>query len=90
MDEGELPTEAVLRATQVGDTLRMMIDKASLRAEVRDRVSPVLQSTPDSAGVPTVEGFVKDAGGEWDLDSVTGAKGATVVEIVVRRIAATI
>jgi hypothetical protein len=89
MDEGELPTEAVLRATQVGDTLRMMIDKASLRAEVRDRVSPVLQSTPDSAGVP-IEGFVKDAGGEWDLDSVTGAKGATVVEIVVRRIAATI
>jgi hypothetical protein len=90
MDKGELPIDEVLRATQVGDTLRMTIDKAGLRAEVRDRVSPVLQSAPDPAGAPTLEGFVKDAGGEWDLDSVMGAKAATTVEIVVRRIAADI
>lgn len=90
MDEVELPSDEVLRATQVGDTHRMKIDKTNLRAEVRDRVAPVLKEAPNAAGPQALEGFVKDAGGEWDLESVTGAKGATIVEIVVRRIAANI
>jgi hypothetical protein len=90
MDEGQLPTEQMLRATQVGDTLRMMIEKASVRAEVRDRVSPVLPEGTAPGGNAAIEGFVKDASGEWDLDSMTGAKAAVVVEIIVRRIASNI
>jgi hypothetical protein len=87
MDEGEQRIDEVLRATQVGDTLQMKIVKAGLRAEARDRVSPVMQAASDPNAPPVLEGFVKDASGEWDLDSVKGAKDAVVVEIVVRRIA---
>jgi hypothetical protein len=90
MFDGELPKEEVLRTTQVGDTLRMTIDRSRLHAEVRDRVAPVLQAIHDGAVAPTLEGFVKDAAGEWDLESVIGAKASPTVEIVVRRIAASI
>jgi len=90
MDEGGQRIDEVLRATQVGDTLQMTIQKAGLRAEARDRVSPVMQAAADPAGPPILEGFVKDASGEWDLDSVKGAKDAVVVEIVVRRIASSV
>jgi len=87
MDEGEQRIDEVLRATQVGDTLQMTVEKAGLRAEARDRVSPVLLDASGPNGSPTLEGFVKDASGEWDLESVKGPKDAVVVEIVVRRIA---
>lgn len=90
MVEVQLPTDAELRAMEVGDTLRMMIEKASIRAEVRDRVSPVLQEAPAAGSTPRVEGFVKDAGGEWDLEGMTGAKAAVIVEVVVRRVASSI
>jgi hypothetical protein len=90
MDDRGQRIDELLHATQVGDTLRMRIQKAALSAEVRDRVSPILKPPPDGDGVPTLEGFAKDAAGEWDLDSVTGAKASPIVEIVVRRIASNI
>jgi hypothetical protein len=79
-----------LRATQVGDTIRMRIEKSAVSAEVRDRISPVLKPSPDEDGAPTLEGFTKDAAGEWDLDSVTGAKDSPIVEIIVRRVASSL
>jgi hypothetical protein len=90
MDEGEQRIDEVLRATQVGDTLQMTVAKAGMRAEARDRVAPVLQAVADPNGSPKLEGFVKDASGEWDLESVKGPKDAVVVEIVVRRIASSL
>jgi hypothetical protein len=90
MNTSEQRIDELLRATEVGDTLRMRIEKASLSAEVRDRVSPVLKPGEGADTGPVLEGFAKDAAGEWDLDSVTGAKDSPIVEIVVRRIASSI
>ena len=79
--------EAVLRSTEVGDTVRIRIEKASLAAEVRDRVSPILDPPPVPDGRPVFRGFRKDPGGMWDLESATSARDGSVVEVVVRRAA---
>ena len=81
-DIGEL-----LRTIEVGDTIQMRMPKDQLNAQVRDRVSPILEPPSTPNGRTTFRGFVKDAGGMWDLESVTGAPGSTTIEVVVRRAA---
>jgi hypothetical protein len=82
--------EERLRVIEVGDIIRMRIQKEQLEAEVRDRVSPILEPPTTPKGRATFRGFRKDAGGMWDLESVTGAPGSTTIEIVVRRAASDI
>jgi hypothetical protein len=77
----------LFRATEVGDTLRMRIVKDQLHAEARDRVSPILEPPTAPHGHPLFRGFRKDAGGTWDLESVTSARGSSIVEIIIRRAA---
>ena len=79
--------EERFRVLEVGDTIRMQMQKNQLNAEVRDRVSPILEPATAPNGRTTFRGFVKDAGGMWDLESITGAPGSTTIEIVVRRAA---
>jgi hypothetical protein len=42
--------EELFRVPEVGDTIRMQIQKDQLNAEVRDRVSPILEP-PATPGV---------------------------------------
>jgi hypothetical protein len=81
-DIGEL-----FRATEVGDTICMQMVKDQLHAEARDRVSPILEPPTAPNGRPIFRGFRKDAGGMWDLESVTSARGSSLVEIIIRRAA---
>jgi hypothetical protein len=75
----------LLRATEVGDTVRMRLEKSRLNAEVRDRISPIIDLSADPTGHTTFQGFTKDATGLWDLESVTHARGSSVVEVIIRR-----
>ena len=77
----------IFRSTAVGDTVCIRIEKDSLDADVRDRVSPILDPSPEPNGRPTFRGFRKDPGGMWDLESATSARGSSVVEVIVRRAA---
>jgi hypothetical protein len=90
MDESCDNFEERFRVTEVGDTLRMRIDKSMLRADVRDRVSPVLTQPAKQGDRLAFQGFTKDANGMWDLESVTGAKDSNIVEVIVRRAASDI
>jgi hypothetical protein len=87
MEPNDEDIEALLATTQVGDTIRVLLPKVQVLAVARDRVSPVLErpSTPDGPGL--VRGFIKDPAGMWDLERITGAKDATVVEVLLRRAA---
>jgi hypothetical protein len=82
----EDPVE-LFRVLEVGDTIRMRIQKNQLEAELRDRVSPILEPSTTPQGSATFGGFKKDPGGMWDLESITGAPGSTTIEVVVRRAA---
>src|SRR3954451_22300459 len=66
--------EEQLRALEVGDTLRMRLQKDQVDAEVRDRVSPILEPPTTPKDRTAFRGFRKDAGGMWDLESVTGGR----------------
>ena len=79
--------EALFRTIEVGDTLRLRMPKDRLKAEVRDRVSPILESPAAPGGRTTFRGFRKDAGGMWDLESVTSARDGSIIEIIIRRAA---
>ena len=79
--------EELFRTLEVGDTIRMRMQKDQLDAVVRDRVSPILEPPSAANGHPTFRGFTKDVGGLWDLESVTGAPGSAIIEVVVRRAA---
>ena len=87
MGESDESIEARIRAAQVGDTVRIRIDKSQLSAEVRDRVSPVMEPSADSPGRATFRGITKDAAGLWDLDQATSARNGSIVEVVIRRAA---
>ena len=82
----EDPAE-LFRALEVGDTIRMRMQKDQLKAEVPNRVSPIWEPSATPGGHTTFRGFTKDAAGMWDLESITGAPGNTIVEVVVRRAA---
>ena len=69
-DVGEL-----LRTSEVGDTVRIRLQKDQLNAVARDRVSPILEPPAVPNGRATFRGFTKDAGGLWDVESITGAPG---------------
>ena len=79
--------EELFRTLEVGDTIRLQIQKDQLNAEVRDRVSPILEPPTTPNGRSIFRGFTKDASGMWDLESITGARGSTTIEVVVRRAA---
>ena len=90
MDQDAESIEELLRATEVGGTVLMRIDKSRLNAEVHDRVSPIVNPSPDPGGRVILEGFAKDALGMWDLERVIRARGSDLVEIVIRRAASDI
>jgi hypothetical protein len=79
--------EAQIRAAQVGDTVRIRMEKGQLSAEVRDRVTPITESSAGAAGEIIFKGIAKDTAGLWDLEQVTSAKDGSVVEVVIRRAA---
>ena len=79
--------ESLIRAAQFGDTVRIRMYKEQLGAEVRDRVSPIMEPLPASDVRTTFRGIAKDAAGLWDLEQATGAKGSDIVEVVIRRVA---
>jgi hypothetical protein len=87
MNERAPDPEGLFRSTGVGDTIHMRISKDQLNAEVRDRVSPILEPDAESGGSPTFRGFKKDPAGMWDLESVTSARGGSIVEVIIRRAA---
>ena len=87
MNESANNLEGLFRSTGVGDTIRMRILKDQLEAEVRDRVSPILEPNAESGGPPTFRGFRKDPRGLWDLESATSARDSSIVEVIVRRAA---
>jgi hypothetical protein len=72
---------------QVGDTVRIRIEKRLVNADVRDRISPIMEGSAGQDGGPTFGGIAKDSTGLWDLEQVTGAKDASIVEVVIRRAA---
>jgi len=90
LDQGAESIEELLRAAEVGSTIQLRIDKGRLNAEVHDRVSPIVDPSPDPGGRVILEGFTKDARGMWDLERVTRARGSDLVEIVIRRAASDI
>ena len=90
MDQHVDNLDEVFRSTEVGDTVCIRIEKHLLAAEVRDRVSPVLDPPPEPNGRPTFRGFRKDPGGMWDLERATSARDGSFVEVVVRRAASDI
>jgi len=87
MTESTHDLEGLLRSTGVGDTIRLRISKDQLEAEVRDRVSPILEPNAETGGPPTFRGFRKDPAGMWDLESATSARDGSIVEVLVRRAA---
>jgi hypothetical protein len=87
MTESVHDPEALFRATAVGDTIRMRISKDQLEAEVRDRVSPILEPNVAGGDPPVFRGFRKDPAGMWDLESATSARDGSIVEVIVRRAA---
>jgi hypothetical protein len=87
MGENAGDIEAIFHATEVGGTVRMRIEKSQLNAEVTNRVSPIMNQPTDSTSRATLLGVTKDASGMWDLESVTGARDSSTVEIVLRRAA---
>ena len=87
MPESDESVEALIRAAQVGDTVRIRMDKGQLSAEVRDRVSPIMEPSAASDGRTVFRGIAKDAAGLWDLEQATGAKGSGTIEVVIRRAA---
>lgn len=87
MDGQDERLAGLLEKMQVGDTIRIRMEKGKVGAEVRDRVSLVMTSPTDSSNGATLEGFTKDAGGMWDLESLTGAKDNPIVEVILRRAA---
>ena len=87
MDGQDERLVGLLQKMQVGDTIRIRMDKGKVGAEVRDRVSLVMTSPDGPSGAATLEGFTKDAGGMWDLESLTGAKDNPIVEVILRRAA---
>jgi len=87
MDQPIDNIDEIFRSTKVGDTVCIRIEKALLAAEVRDRVSPILDPPLLPNGRPSFRGFRKDPGGMWDLESATSARDGSVVEIILRRAA---
>jgi hypothetical protein len=87
MTESVYDPEGLFRATAVGDTIRMRIPKDQLEAEVRDRVSPILEPNAVPGDPPIFRGFRKDPAGMWDLESATSARNGSIVEVIVRRVA---
>jgi len=87
MDEQDERVAGLLRTAQVGDTIRIRIEKSKIGAEVRDRVSPIMEPPSSPDALPTLQGFTKDAAGMWDLEGLTGGKNNPIVEIVIRRAA---
>ena len=87
MDGHDVRLVGLLQTMQVGDTLRIRMAKGNVGAEVRDRVSLVLTTSEIDGEPATLEGFTKDAGGMWDLESLTGAKDNPIVEVILRRAA---
>ena len=87
MDQHIDNIDEVFRSTDVGDTVCVRIGKDWLAAEVRDRVSPILDPPPERDGRPIFRGFRKDPGGMWDPESATSARDGSFVEVVVRRAA---
>ena len=87
MSDSDESVEALIRAAQVGDTVRIRMNKGQLNAEVRDRVSPILEPVAAADGRTTFGGIAKDATGLWDLEQTTGAKDSGTVEVVIRRAA---
>ena len=79
--------EAQIRAAQVGDTVRIRLEKEHVSAEVRDRISPIMEASDDPDRPATFRGIAKDAAGLWDLEQATSAKGGNIVEVVIRRAA---
>jgi len=90
MPENDESIAELLRATEVGGTIRIRLDRSQLEAEVRDRVSPILAPSTDPTGPTTLQGFTKDSTGMWDLESMTSARGSSIVEVVIRRAASDI
>jgi hypothetical protein len=90
MDPNDEGVEALLSATQVGDTIRMRFQKAQISADVRDRVSPVLERPAGVTGPALLRGFVKDPAGIWDLEGMTSANGSPIVEVLLRRAASAV
>ncbi|MGE3271027.1 MAG: hypothetical protein AB7P40_19905 [Chloroflexota bacterium] len=87
MEASDETLAALMGKADVGDTIRVRIEKAKVSAEVRDRISPVLEPPATPGGQATLVGFTKDASGFWDLEGLTGGKGSTIVEVVIRRAA---
>jgi hypothetical protein len=87
MPDRDESVEALIRAAQVGDTVRIRMDKGQLNAEVRDRVSPIMEPLAAADGRTRFRGIEKDAAGLWDLEQTTGAKASGIVEVVIRRAA---
>ena len=87
MPESDESVEALIRAAQVGDTVRIRMDKGQLSAEVRDRVSPIMEPSAAADGRTVFRGIAKDAAGLWDLEQTTGAKDSGTIEVVIRRAA---
>jgi hypothetical protein len=87
MPDRDESVEALIRAAQVGDTVRIRMDKGQLNAEVRDRVSPIMEPLAAADGRTMFGGIDKDAAGLWDLEQITGAKDSGIVEVVIRRAA---
>lgn len=87
MPDSDESIEALIRAAQVGDTVRIRMDKRQLGAEVRDRVSPIMEPSDASDGRAIFRGIAKDAAGLWDLEQITGARASDIVEVVIRRAA---
>jgi hypothetical protein len=87
MNPNDENVEALLRATPVGDTVVMRLDKSQVSAEVRTRVSPILERPSGPDGPAVLQGFTKDPAGMWDLESITSAKDSSIIEIRLRRAA---
>jgi hypothetical protein len=50
LDQAAESVEELLRAAEVGGTIQLRIDKGRLNAEVHDRVSPIVNPSPDPGG----------------------------------------
>lgn len=87
MNDNDVRVEEQLRTMQVGDTIRIRMEKGKVGAEVRDRVSLIVAPPDDPDAPGSLQGFTKDAGGMWDLESLTSGKDNPIVEVILRRAA---